>query len=76
MTMQQLAEGMSDCERDIICAAPGQVIRAASVEADARSETQDGVRWARNRLLDELPGVAFALVTLEYIMQSLASLAW
>jgi hypothetical protein len=39
-------------------------------------ETGDGVRLAQGRFLDELPGAAFAAVTLFWIIASFAGLIW
>ena len=34
----------------------------------------DSIRYAQSNFLDELPGVAFAMITLAYIVVSLVSL--
>ena len=39
------------------------------------TEMSDGVRFARYRTLEELPGLTFGLMTVVYIVLSLASLA-
>ena len=39
-------------------------------------EPDEGVRLAQGRFLDELPGAAFAGITLFWIVSSLASLIW
>jgi hypothetical protein len=39
------------------------------------TEMSDGVRFARYRTLEELPGLAFGLMTVVYIVLSLARLA-
>jgi len=50
-----------------------EVLRTSeTVEQADRSE---GVRLARGCALDELPGIIFGLLTLGYIIQSLAGLA-
>jgi hypothetical protein len=41
-----------------------------------RAETGDGVRLAQGRFLDELPGAAFAAVTLIWVICSFAGLFW
>jgi hypothetical protein len=40
-----------------------------------QTEMSDGMRFARYRMLDELPGLIFGLMTLAYIVLSLAGLA-
>jgi hypothetical protein len=44
--------------------------------ADSNSEGQEGARLAQSVFLDELPGAAFAAITLIWILSSLASLVW
>ncbi len=41
-----------------------------------RSEAGDCVHFAQSRFLDEIPGVAFAVITLIWIVASFASLIW
>lgn len=41
-----------------------------------RAETGEGVRLAQGRFLDELPGAAFAAVTLVWVIGSFAGLFW
>jgi hypothetical protein len=40
------------------------------------AEPDEGVRFAQSRFLDELPGAAFAAITLVWIVSSLAGLVW
>ncbi|HKN01313.1 MAG TPA: hypothetical protein VJX23_12420 [Candidatus Binataceae bacterium] len=40
------------------------------------AQTGEGVRFAQSRFLDELPGAAFAGITLLWIVSSLAGLMW
>jgi len=40
-----------------------------------QSEMSDGVRFARYRMLEELPGLVFGLMALAYVALSLAGLA-
>jgi len=40
------------------------------------AEPDEGVRLAQSRFLDELPGAAFAGITLFWIVSSLAGLIW
>jgi hypothetical protein len=40
-----------------------------------QSEMSDGVRFARYRMLEELPGLVFGLMALAYVVMSLAGLA-
>jgi hypothetical protein len=40
------------------------------------TESREGIRIARGLFLDELPGAAFAAVTLIWIASSLATLMW
>lgn len=40
------------------------------------AEPGEGVRLAQGRFLDELPGAAFAAITLLWIVSSLAGLMW
>lgn len=40
------------------------------------SEPGEGVRLARGRFLDELPGIAFAAITLFWIVSMFAGLTW
>ena len=42
--------------------------------APARSEWTDAIRTARYHWLSELPGLAFGLITLAYIVTSLVAL--
>jgi hypothetical protein len=39
-----------------------------------QDETAESLRFAQNNLLSELPGVAFGLITLAYIVTSLIAL--
>jgi hypothetical protein len=39
-----------------------------------QTEMSDGVRFARYRMLEELPGLIFGLMTVAYIVTSLARL--
>jgi len=48
------------------------VIRAS--ETVEQTNVSDGMRLARNCVLEELPGLIFAIMTLVYIVQSLAGL--
>jgi hypothetical protein len=48
-----------------------ETTRAAEVE-----QTGDGMRLAQGRFLDELPGAAFAAVTLIWVIGSFAGLMW
>ena len=43
---------------------------------DLPAQTDEGLRIARGRLLDGLPGAAFALITLHRILSSFADLMW
>ena len=45
-------------------------------EAAEVKETGDGIRLAQGRFLDELPGAAFAAVTLIWVIGSFAGLMW
>jgi len=51
-------------------------VRLASTqyEIDQKAPT-DSIRVAQNSLLTELPGIAFALITLLYVASSLLTLA-
>ncbi len=52
-------------------------IRIADAQATrVHPKEGDGMRYARGALLDELPGAAFGIVTLGYVVMSLISLAW
>jgi hypothetical protein len=44
--------------------------------ADLTADPDEGVRLAQGRFLDELPGAAFAAITLIWIVSSLAGLMW
>ena len=50
-----------------------EVLRTS--ETVEQADLSEGVRLARGCGLDELPGLIFGLVTLGYIIQSLAGLA-
>ena len=50
-----------------------QAIRTPT--AVEQTDVSNGTRFARNRILDELPGVIFGIVTIIYIVTSLAKLA-
>ena len=39
-------------------------------------ESTEGIRFAQNALLSELPGAVFGLITIAYIASSLISLIW
>lgn len=39
-----------------------------------KTEMSDGLRFARYRMLDELPGLVFGALALVYIVQSLSTL--
>jgi len=43
---------------------------------DVTAEPGEGLRLARGRFLDELPGAAFAAITLVWIVSSFAGLMW
>ena|ERR1700693_2989140 len=45
-------------------------------ETTKTTEAGDGVRLAQGRFLDELPGAAFAAVTLVWVISSFAGLFW
>ena len=53
-------------------------IRKARMAAEARlagsAETLSSVRYAESNLLSELPGIAFGLITLVYIIGAFAAL--
>lgn len=49
--------------------------RLAAVNVAAQNETADSIRYAENNLLSELPGIAFGLITLVYIVSSLIALS-
>ncbi|MGD1026848.1 hypothetical protein [Candidatus Binatus soli] len=51
-----------------------QILTAPSENAEPAGG--NGVRFAQNRFLDELPGAAFAAITLVWLFMSLASLTW
>jgi hypothetical protein len=42
--------------------------------ANELNKTTDGVRYAQNSLLNELPGAVFAVITLAYVVSSLVHL--
>jgi hypothetical protein len=48
---------------------------ARIAKANENGEASAGTRLAQNSLLSELPGLVFGLLTLGYIVSSLASLA-
>lgn len=48
---------------------------AAIREAEAQ-QTGDGTRFHQNRILDELPGLAFAAITLVWVITCFAGLIW
>ncbi len=48
------------------------IARIARAERFERGS--NGVRWAQSAFLDELPGAAFGLITLAYIVTSLFAL--
>ena len=48
---------------------------AGIAKANENAEARVGTRIAQNSLLSELPGLVFGLLTLGYIVSSLASLA-
>ena len=47
-----------------------------AAEATNRTEPQEGIQIARSQFLDELPGLAFAVLTLVWIVASLIGLRW
>ena len=47
-----------------------------AAEATSRTEPQEGIQIARSQFLDELPGLAFAVLTLVWIVASLIGLRW
>ncbi len=49
--------------------------RIVTIARQAFAETEGSMRYAQANFLDELPGVAFALITLVYVVASLAALA-
>jgi hypothetical protein len=51
--------------------------RVVGIEATVeQAEASEGMRAARNCMLDEMPGLVCGLVTLAYIVISLAGLAF
>jgi hypothetical protein len=48
---------------------------AGIAKTNEKAEASMGTRLAQNSLLSELPGLVFGLLTLGYIVSSLASLA-
>ena len=53
-----------------------QKILTNAAETTHGIEGQDGIRMARTQFLDELPGLAFAILTLVWIVASLTQLGW
>jgi len=47
-----------------------------AAEATIRTDPQEGIQIARSQFLDELPGLAFAILTLIWVVASLAQLKW
>ncbi|HXW21476.1 MAG TPA: hypothetical protein VEK14_01045 [Rhodomicrobium sp.] len=45
-------------------------------QAARQADNAEGLRYARSCFLDELPGAAFGIITLGYLVMSLISLAW
>jgi hypothetical protein len=48
---------------------------AVATETTEREQPQDGVRMYQSMVLDELPGAAFAAITLVWIFASFGKLA-
>jgi hypothetical protein len=47
-----------------------------AANAECPQQTSDCARFAQGRFLDELPGAAFVIVTLIWIIASFAHLIW
>ena len=47
-----------------------------TTQEPAAAGEKEGVRLAQSRFLDELPGAAFAAVTLIWVISSFAGLMW
>jgi hypothetical protein len=45
-------------------------------QAAQQTDNGEGMHYARSCFLDELPGAAFGIITLGYVVMSLISLAW
>jgi hypothetical protein len=53
-----------------------QKVFEKAAEATKTTEAQEGLQIARSQFLDELPGLAFAVITLVWIVASLIGLRW
>ena len=53
-----------------------QKVLENAAEATTGTEPQEGIQIARSQFLDELPGLAFAVITLVWIVASLIGLRW
>lgn len=49
--------------------------KLTGITKSAETESSEGIRYAQNSLLNELPGLVFGLITLGYIVSSLLALA-
>jgi hypothetical protein len=49
--------------------------QAISTPVVEQAEVSDGTQFARNCMLDELPGLVFGIMTVTYIVLSLTGLA-
>jgi len=52
-----------------------KTLDSAQVNSPTQS-TNEGLRLAQSNFLDELPGIAFAVITLAWVVLSLAHLIW
>ena len=52
-----------------------ETLDSARVNAP-RQSTNEGLRLAQSNFLDELPGIAFAVITLAWVALSFAHLIW
>ena len=52
-----------------------KTLEGARVDAP-RPSTNEGLRMAQSNFLDELPGIAFAVITLAWVALSFAHLIW
>jgi hypothetical protein len=52
----------------------GAGIARLTQRAQNFTDTSDTIRYAQSNFLDELPGFAFALITLVYLVSSLVAL--
>jgi len=50
--------------------------RAVAFEGQRQEATGEGLRYYQGRILDELPGAAFAVITLVWVIACFFKLVW